>query len=611
MNAKNIIKILKGYCNHSLEIERMIVYAFVQKEKIDYSKSKILNNYLAELDSDLYIKSVNFFDKFNIDLTLDFLVELFEQIVPETEKKEKGIVYTPVEIKEYIVSQVCRSNNAPTVIDPSCGCGSFLVTAAQYIHQKYGINYSEIISQKIYGIDIDEDAIKKAKILLTLLASSNKEYGDITFNFLCSNALDPKTIRKAKKWQPKGFDCVIGNPPYVRFRNMANDSKALLNNWITANTGNIDLYMPFFEIGMTLLKEGAVLSYITPNSYIQAINGRKLREYLSDLAYSLTILDFRDAQVFKNVTSYTCITTIDSAITDKVIKYVRIDNQESLNSHNYSEYKTTSFSNGAPWRMRKHDVDSIIKKLESSGTPLSKWKIRNGLATLKNDIYFFTPFKEDDKYFYRIYAGVEYRIEREICIKVAKPNIIKTEEDLKTKTEVAIFPYTRKNNIFDVIEEKEMLSKYPMTYRFLFDNRNILNQRDKGNGNYPVWYAYGRTQGMNNFGKKLLIPYISDKPIAVLSLEEKMLFYCGYALISDDEQELKLLKCFLESDAFWYYIYHTSKPYSKGYMALAKNYLINFTIPNLTEKEKQYLLSNQSKKEINKWIWNKYGIAKD
>ena len=113
---------------------------------------------------------------------------------------------------------------------------------------------------------------------------------------------------------------------------------------------------------------------------------------------------------------------------------------------------------------------------------------------------------------------------------------------------------------------------------------------------------------MNNFGKKLLIPYIAGEPIAVLSLEEKLLFYCGYALISDDEQELKILKCFLESDAFWYYIYHTSKPYSKGYMAFAKNYIVNFTIPKLSEAEKQYLLSSTSKAELNRWIWAKYGI---
>ena len=608
MDAKNIIKTLSVYSKKTTDIERMIIYAFIKKESISYNNSKILYEYISGLNPELKEKTVEVFDKLKNSLSLDCLVELFEQIIPNDIKKKKGIVYTPDKIKEYIVEQVCQTESAPNVIDPSCGCGAFLVTAAQYIHRKFGLSYTEIISKKIYGIDIDEESIQKAKILLELIACANGEYKPKTFNFICDNALKPETISKALEWQSGGFDCVIGNPPYVRFRNMTDDSKGLLCNWDSANAGIVDLYMPFFEVGLSLLKKGGILSYITPNSYIQAVNGRELRKYLINQNHSIAIVDFRDAQVFKNVTSYTCVTTVDTSKMGNIIKYVRINNVDTLENHNYSEYRTELFPDGTPWRMRKNDIDAIIEKLETSGTPLSNWKIRNGLATLKNDIYFFTPSKEDDKYYYRICNGVEYKIERSICIKVAKPNIIKDEQDLINKTEIAIFPYLLKNNTFIVIDEREMSSTYPGTYKFFVSQKNILQQRDKGKGNYPEWYAYGRTQGMNNFGKKLLIPYISCEPIAVLSLDEKLLFYCGYALISDDEQELKILKHFLESDAFWYYIYHTSKPYSKGYMAFAKNYIVNFSIPELSKDEKDYLLSNPLKEEVNLWIWEKYGI---
>lgn len=609
MNTKNIIKVLNTYSNNASDIERMIVYAFLKKENIEYNNSSVLEEYLSELDGTLRNKAIEFFGKADVILSLDLIVELFEQIVPEEKKKVYGIVYTPREIKECIISRVCQTNNAPTVIDPSCGCGAFLVTAAQYIHQQFNMSYCDVISQNIFGIDIDDGAIIKAKLLLELLACANGEYGEKSFNFLCANALNPKTVSKVRKWQPKGFDCVVGNPPYVRFRNMSDESKNLLKHWASADTGNVDLYMPFFEVGMSLLKKGAVLSYITPNSYIQAVNGRKLRKFLSLQNHPITILDFRDAQLFKNVTSYTCITTIDSSAKDTMIKYVRLNEEQTLYNHSFSEYQTSEFENGAPWRMRGNDIDSIIQKLESAESPLSKWKIRNGLATLKNDIYFFTPCKEDEEYYYRVFDGVEYKIERNICIKVAKPNIIKTEQELIDKTEIAIFPYEFKNNVFTIIGEDEMMAKYPCTYRFFVEHKKVLQQRDKGKAKYPAWYAYGRTQGMNNFGKKLLIPYIAGEPIAVLCLEEKMLFYCGYALISDDEQELRILKCFLESDAFWYYIYHTSKPYSKGYMAFAKNYIINFSIPSISKAETEYLLSNPQKKDLNKWIWSKYGIA--
>lgn len=609
MKAKSIIKALSTYSANAADIERMIVYAFLKKEQIVYEKSIILKDYISKLNGVLREKSVAFFGGVDSALSLDFIAELFEHIVPEEEKKEKGVVYTPFEIKEYIVSLVCRTNSAPTVMDPSCGCGAFLVTAAQYIHQRFNLCYSDIISTKIYGIDIDKGAITKTTLLLELLACINGEYGKKTFNFICGNTLNPKIISKARKWQTKGFDCVIGNPPYVRFRNMSDESKKHLKHWTSAKTGNVDLYMPFFEVGMALLKKGGVLSFITPNSYIQAVNGRKLREFLSAQSHPITIIDFRDAQMFKNVTSYTCITSIDSSITDSIIKYVRINEEQTLDNHSYSEYQISAFASGAPWRMRKSDIDSIIEKLESVGTPLSKWKIRNGLATLKNDVYFFTPTKKDAQYYYRTYDGVEYRIERDICIKVAKPNIIKTEDDLISKTEIAIFPYVLKEDVFTVIDEKDMASKYPCTYRFFVACKDILQQRDKGKGEYPAWYAYGRTQGMTNFGKKLLIPYIAGEPIAVLSLEEDLLFYCGYALMSDDEHELQILKCFLESDAFWYYIYHTSKPYSKGYRALAKNYIVNFSIPSVNKTESEYLLSNPKKEDLNRWIWRKYGVS--
>ena len=607
MNVKSIIQTLTACSKNIFDIERALVYVFIKQKNINYLHSAVLSGYISKLDQAICEKAMECFNDVN-DLSLDSLVELFEQIVPENEKKEKGIVYTPKEIKEYIVSLSCQTITPPTVIDPSCGCGAFLVTAAKCIHDKYDLDYCDIISNYIYGIDIDKNAIRKATILLELLSCMNNEYKDKSFNFIHANALDPKTIAKTKKWQPKGFDSVIGNPPYVRYRNMSDESKKQLTHWNSAKVGNVDLYIPFFEVGITLLKKNARLSYITPNSYMQAVNGRKLREYLSKQKRLITIVDFRDTQIFKNVTSYTCITTIDFSKADDVIKYARISDKDTLVSHNYSEYRIHEFSNGAPWRMRRSDIDYVIEKLESAGTPLSKWKIRNGLATLKNDVYFFTPTHADERFYYRVYNKVEYKIERDICIKVVKPNIIKNEKDLQEKIELAIFPYISKGNIMEIICEQEMISKYPFAYNFLSNHRKVLENRDKGKADYPTWYAYGRTQGMNNFGKKLLIPYISGEPIAVLSLDEELLFYCGYALMSEKEEELKLLKCFLESDAFWYYVYHTSKPYSKGYMSFAKNYIVNFSIPLLSQNDKKYLLSSPPKLELNQWIWAKYGI---
>ena len=118
---------------------------------------------------------------------------------------------------------------------------------------------------------------------------------------------------------------------------------------------------------------------------------------------------------------------------DTIIKYICINEEQTLDCYSRSEYQMSAFPDGAPGRMRKNVIDSVIQKLESAGNPLSKWKIRNGLATLKNDIHFFTPNKSDDKYYYRILDGIEYRIGRSICIKAEKSNIIKNKQDLIDK----------------------------------------------------------------------------------------------------------------------------------------------------------------------------------
>ena len=41
-------------------------------------------------------------------------------------------------------------------------------------------------------------------------------------------------------------------------------------------------------------------------------------------------------------------------------------------------------------------------------------------------------------------------------------------------------------------------------------------------------------------------------------------------------------------------------------MAFAKNYIVNFTIPELSEKEKKYLLVSHTRKELDDFVWEKY-----
>ena len=174
------------------------------------------------------------------------------------------------------------------------------------------------------------------------------------------------------------------------------------------------------------------------------------------------------------------------------------------------------------------------------------------------------------------------------------------------KEEKIITPYDENSN---VITEDFFISNYPKAYFYLQSCREVLDARDKGEGDYGAWYAFGRTQAIADSGRKLLFPYMSDLPHFVYMPQKDMMIYCGYAIYSESETELLFLKRVLESSVFDYYMRHTSKPYSTGYYSYAKNYVKSFGIYPFTEQQKQHILSLKTKSEVDDYLNMVYGIA--
>lgn len=586
--------------------ERLCVAAYAAEKKLKITASPFLKRYLKGIDEGSVEKCRNVLNALFPRLDLDCLIELFELLVAGEKRKKNGVAYTPAAVKEMMLSRILRTHKTPTVFDPACGCAAFLLTAAKMIREKSRLPYRRIVANCIFGADIDGNALEKTRALFALLLVENGEGGDAVPELFEFDMLKKSSVLAVRRRHPNGFDCVIGNPPYVRSRNMDEGTRKDVAGWSVSSCGNADLYMPFFEIGMSLVSEKGALSFITSNTYLQSVNGRCLRNWMASEGFAVEITDFRNAQLFANVTCYTCVTVL-SRHGNPGIDYRRAkDPTDDCDS--FSHYSFDSFGEGEPWRMRNSEIDSVIRKLEGAGKPLSEYAIRNGIATLANNIYFFKPVAEDERYFYREFNGRRSRIEKAVCRKVVKPNVVHNEDELKDAIECAIFPYEEFKGRYVILPEKRFRDQYPCAYGFLTRCRSVLDRRDKGRGEYPAWYAYGRTQGMNFTGCKLLIPYIAGAPTAVLSTDRDLMFYCGYALLDDDVDELRYVKTFMESEAFWYFIYHTSKPYSKGFMAFAKNYLVRFSIPQLNAKERAALISAKTPEERNAYVWKAFGF---
>src|SRR5258708_27512354 len=110
------------------------------------------------------------------------LEKIFELFNERNQKKQSGSFYTPHFIVDFIVQNTVTKDS--TIIDPACGCGAFLLGSIKQLQNITKKSIVSIIENNIYGIDISEKAINRAKIILTLFLNLNNQLNkNINFNF--------------------------------------------------------------------------------------------------------------------------------------------------------------------------------------------------------------------------------------------------------------------------------------------------------------------------------------------------------------------------------------------------------------------------------------------
>lgn len=600
---KKINILIKNYSDNADLMNRLVVTAFLHCHHLE-AKTGFLAQFVdvKPVDAEVLSSSISFED----------VITIFELAIPGAERTTNGAVYTPCYIRDYIVRQVLHSATKPLDMclcaDIACGCGAFLYTLAETIHERTQVPFATIFHH-LYGVDISEMSITRAKILLSLVALLHgEEVKDEDFNLYSGNSLSFDFMNLPAVYENTGFDIVVGNPPYVRSKHIDAATKQLLPRWQTSRVGNADLYIPFFEIGMSVLCEDGILGFITVNSFFKSVNARALRRYFHDNQVSLSIIDFGEQLVFKKKLAYTCLAFLSKTQRESLLyTKAELTDVEAQNNFVYSRINYNILDDHRGWNLNHSEVLNNIRLIENAGEALGDlYVIKNGIATLANDVFIFRPTRIDETYYYLLREGCEYPIEKAICRDIIKPNILKTEAEIAEKEEKIITPYDDNTN---VIKEDFFINNYPKAYAYLQSCRDVLDARDKGEGDYGAWYAFGRTQAIADSGRKLLFPYMSDLPHFVYMPQRDMMIYCGYAIYSESETELLFLKRVLESSVFDYYMKHTSKPYSTGYYSYAKNYVKSFGVYPFTEQQKQHLLSLQSKEEVDNYLKEIYRVA--
>lgn len=269
-------------------------------------------------------------------------------------------------IVQNTVGKLCESKTPKQIaelkiVDPACGSGSFLIGAYQYLldwHLEYytkhlktyadklysvkGKKYLTIAERKrillnnIYGVDIDANAVEVTKLSLLLKTLEGevqpslfheRVLPDLSRNIQCGNSLIGTDFHVASlfaeddvgrmkvnafDWEagfPEvfaqgGFDAVIGNPPYIRARELPVEQKMYFEaNYSTAKN-QYDIYAVFIEKSLGLVKPNGLVSFITPNKFLVAQYGFELRKFICENSKLIDFQDHSKKDIFGGVSVY-------------------------------------------------------------------------------------------------------------------------------------------------------------------------------------------------------------------------------------------------------------------------------------------------------------------
>ncbi|EAJ9476697.1 class I SAM-dependent DNA methyltransferase [Campylobacter jejuni] len=282
-------------------------------------------------------------------------------------------------------------------------------------------NLKFFVSANLTLFDFDEKEATKE------FANLKKEYDNI-FNLESNHPFEwrfefPEILDDDGNF--KGFDLIIGNPPYIRQEELKELKSHLAKNY-KVYKGTSDIYTYFYELGFNVLKDrGGVLSYITSNKYTRAGYGEALREFLLKNVKVLEYTDLNGIKVFDSATVDTSILCFEkSKSKDNKFKYLALSN-EILKTcayniglyKDFAEFSQNSLSKES-FTFSDENTSALKAKIERIGTPLKEWyglNIYRGILTGYNEAFIITTEKRNE-----ILANCKDEAEKERTAKLIR-----------------------------------------------------------------------------------------------------------------------------------------------------------------------------------------------
>lgn len=434
----------------------------------------------------------NMYEKF-ISSEISIEEGIIKQMEKSFYKKQNGVVSTPKYMVDFLLDKTFKNLEKVTtlnelldlkILEPSCGSGTFLLGILESIEEKaielYKNGYIDkeqeslfvvvegsgkncyptielrrlIISNCIYAIDMDYQAVEVAKLSLALkcienfnLYTYNDKFGlnkqmllhNIGKNIIHGNTLIeydimnkigdiseyadilvPLDIKNDKGFESVfgksgkgGFDYIIGNPPYVKTQTYIDDlpyCREYFKKKYKFDDQSADMSIYFIEKCIELLNDEGKVSFLCQKRFFKTEYGENTRKYLSENNLIDTIINFEATDIFHNNTTYVCI-MIFNKINNGIdtFNYLKIKEDGNELKNNLLVGKKYEFLAKNKKVLKKDGwnlcdnikLENLILNLEQKFETLEDLKnnkicdIHGGIQVLRNDVYYIASYEFD------------------------------------------------------------------------------------------------------------------------------------------------------------------------------------------------------------------------
>jgi len=283
------------------------------------------------------------------------------------------------------------------------------------------------LKNNLFGVDIDPQAVEITMMSLYLKALEGERsqlppkhhiLPELKYNIICGNSLIGPDFYKDQQlsfmddeekfrvnvfdWEAGfpdvmkrgGFDCVIGNPPYVRQESLS-EFKDYFQKHYESFDGMADLYVFFMEKGVRLLREGGYYSIIVSSSFLRTTFAAPLREYLKKTAGIFRVVDFGGLAVFENAKdTYVCIPLICRRPQPKRVEIATVASLDFEDLDTYVIPKIYSIPSqrltSEAWSLKSDAESELFNKIADAGIPLGRYvnkKMFYGIKTGLNEAF--------------------------------------------------------------------------------------------------------------------------------------------------------------------------------------------------------------------------------